>query len=91
MLRLDCFEVGPTVLLSKCLPKNSLVALIAILLALNVVQCFTITLLAEECLVLILFLKVLLLNLDELALRLFPNLISHGHGQVLLPELELSL
>ena len=63
MLWLDSFKVSATLLLSKGLPEDSLMALVTLLLCFNIVQGFAFILFAEECLVLILFLEALLFNL----------------------------
>ena len=91
MLRLYSFKVSPALFLSECLPQDGLVALIAFLLSINIIQGFALILLAEERLVLILLFEALLLYLLQLALCTLLQLVCHRHGQVLLPELELSL
>ena len=91
MLWLDCFEICSSLFLSKRLPEYGLMSLILALLSIDIIHLTALPALPEEGLVFVSFFKLLLFCLLHLALGPLFQLISQGHGQVLLPQLELSL
>ena len=91
MLWLDCFEIRPALFLSKCLSEYGLMSLILALLSIDIIHLTALSALPEEGLVFVSFFKLLLFCLLHLALGPLFQLVCQRHGQVLLPQLELSL